>query len=65
MEIVLLGYLSRGEFRRKAAHLPAGSRVFGLPRTEQDCKSLPVSQLRPLPDLFIRANNWAGQQKKG
>jgi hypothetical protein len=65
IEIVLLGYLSRGEFHRKATRLPAGSRVFGLPRTEQDYQSLPVSQLRPLPDLFIRANNWAGQQKKG
>jgi len=65
MEIVLLGYLSRGEFQRKAVRLPAGSRTFGQPRTEQDYKSLPVDQLRPLPDLFIRANNWAQQQKKG
>jgi hypothetical protein len=65
VKIVLLGYLSRREFHRKAAHLPSGSGVFGYPRTEQDYQSLPVSQLRPLPDLFIRANNWAHQQKKG
>lgn len=58
MRIFLTGYLTRGEFRRRAAFLPAGSRVFQYARTRVDNLCLPVEDLHPLPDLFARAKSW-------
>lgn len=59
MEITLTGYITRGEFRRRARHLPAGSATFQYAHTQTDNLYLPMSDLHPLPDLFIRAQNWA------
>jgi len=61
MEIILAGYMTRGEFRRQARHIPGGSRVFQYPRTRTDNMAVPVSNLYPLSDLFVRAQNWAQQ----
>lgn len=62
MEIILAGYMTRGEFRRRAKRLPAGSRVFQYPRTRTDNWSVPVADLHAIPDLFVRAQNWRHQQ---
>jgi hypothetical protein len=61
MEIILAGYITRGEFRRRARRLPAGSPTFQYAHTQTDNMFVPVSELHPLPDLFVRARNWAGQ----
>ncbi len=58
MEIILAGYITRGEFRRRARRIPAGSPVFQYNHTQTDNMFVPVSELHPLPDLFIRAQNW-------
>ncbi len=58
MEIILAGYMRRGEFRKKAMHLPAGSRVFQYPRTSTANWALPIKKLHPLSSLFEHAKNW-------
>jgi hypothetical protein len=63
MRIYLMGYISQGDFYRQAETLPAGSRVTGEPNLDEEVLSIPVSALKPMGDLFIRAENWAQQQK--
>jgi hypothetical protein len=58
MEIILAGYMTRGEFRRRARELPPNSRVLQYPRTRTQNGYLPVRRLRPLLDLFERTKNW-------
>ncbi|HEX9617039.1 MAG TPA: hypothetical protein VGA03_06450 [Anaerolineales bacterium] len=58
MEVVLAGYLRRGEFRRQAEILPAGSRVLQYARTRTRNLALPISSLRPLSELFERVQRW-------
>ncbi len=64
LEITMVGYMTRGEFRRRAKRLPKGSRVLQYPRTRVNNMALPVSELYPLGDLFIRAKNWAQHHRK-
>jgi len=52
VDIFLVGYLSRGEFRRRAAALPPNSRVFQYNRTHVKNLAVPVSDLQPLNRLF-------------
>jgi hypothetical protein len=63
MRIFLMGYISLGDFYRQAETLSAGSRVIGHPSLDEEALAIPVSALKPMEDLFIRAENWAGQQK--
>jgi hypothetical protein len=58
MEIFLVGYITRAEFRRRAQRLAAGSRVFQYPRTRTENMALPMGSLRPLSDLYARARRW-------
>jgi hypothetical protein len=59
MEIFLAGYITRGEFRRRGKRVPAGSQVFQYARTQTENLFVPISDLHPLSDLFVRAQNWA------
>jgi len=61
MEIILAGYITRGEFRRRARRIPAGRKVFQYARTQTENMFVPVADLHPLSDLFVRATNWAEQ----
>ncbi|HEX9030187.1 MAG TPA: hypothetical protein VF823_13495, partial [Anaerolineales bacterium] len=58
MEIVLAGFMLRGEFLRRAQRLPAGSRVLQYARTRTPNLSLPVAELHPLEELFDNARRW-------
>ncbi|MBC8504202.1 MAG: hypothetical protein H8D34_05055 [Chloroflexi bacterium] len=58
MEIIYAGYITRGEFRKKAKKLPAGSRVFQYPRTITANLALPIGGLHSLEDLFRKAQSW-------
>lgn len=64
MRIFLVGYMTRGEFHRRAERLPANSRVWQYAHTRTDNYCLPVSELHPLADLFARARQW-GQTPLG
>lgn len=59
MDIILAGYLTRGEFRRNAHHMPSGSRILGHERIRTQNMAVPLSQLRPIDDLFERTRKWA------
>ncbi len=56
-EIFFAGYLSRGEFRRKAERLPPQADVFQYSRTRFKNLAVPVSALRPMRELFERARS--------
>jgi hypothetical protein len=64
MEMILTGYIKRGEFRRRARRLPAGARVFQYPQTRTENFCLPMKELYPLPALFTRARNWAEKHNR-
>jgi hypothetical protein len=54
MDIFLAGYITREEFSRRASFLPAGSRIFQYNHTQVKNLAVPVSELRPLAELFER-----------
>ena len=64
MDIILTGFISRGEFRQRAKLLPPNSRTFQYDRTKTKNLAVPVSELSPLPDLFARVREWKSQQNK-
>jgi hypothetical protein len=55
MSIIFTGYMSCGEFRRRAADLPPGSRVMQYAQTRTHNRSLLIADLHPLADLFNSA----------
>ncbi len=63
MEIIFGGYVTRGEFRRNAARLPVGSRVFQYAHTRTENFALPIQDLHPLNELFGRVKDWSQDSK--
>jgi hypothetical protein len=59
MRIYLTGWVARDEFRQRATLLQEGSRVFQYDRTRIKNLAVPISDLRPLPELLARARTWA------
>ncbi|MBC7875710.1 MAG: hypothetical protein H7Y59_00950 [Anaerolineales bacterium] len=62
MDITLAGFISRGEFRKRAKMIAPNSRVFQYSHTKTKNLAIPVSRLNPLDDLFIRVREWASQK---
>ena len=60
-EVLLAGYMAREEFGRRASFLQAGSRVFQYDQTHVKNLAVPVSDLKPLSDLFERVKVWSSQ----
>jgi hypothetical protein len=58
MDIILAGYITRSEFRRRARRLPVGSRVLQYAQTRTENYALPVSELHPPAELFETARRW-------
>ncbi|NOY99406.1 MAG: hypothetical protein GXP40_09450 [Chloroflexi bacterium] len=58
MDILLTGYLTREEFRRRAEIIPAGSHVYQYSRTRTKNLAVPIAKLRPLSRLFERVRDW-------
>jgi hypothetical protein len=54
MDIILTGFILRGDFRQRAKLLPPNSRTFQYDRTKTKNLAVSVSELSPLPDLFAR-----------
>lgn len=50
MDIILAGYLTRGELRQRTRSVKS--------------LSLPIAELHPLPELFVRVKEWEAAQKK-
>jgi hypothetical protein len=58
MDILLAGYLTREEFNRRASFIQAGARVFQFDETRTKNLAVPVSDLKPLSELFERVRAW-------
>ncbi len=58
MDIYLAGWISREDFRRRAHLIHEGSRVFQYNLTRTKNLAVPVSELKPLSELFERVRNW-------
>jgi hypothetical protein len=54
MDIWLAGYITRDEFSRRASFIQTGSRVFQYNATHVKNLAVPVSDLKPLSELFER-----------
>ena len=64
LDIILAGFISRGEFRQRAKLIAPNSRTFQYDHTKTKNLAVQVSELSPLPDLFARVREWNYQQKK-
>ena len=58
MDILLTGYLTHEEFRRKAHVLPVGSRVFQYDQTRMKNLAVPISELETLAPLLEKVREW-------
>ncbi len=58
MSVILTGYLTRAQFRKKARELPAGSKVYQYGRTMTKNLMVPVAELNPLGELFEKIKAW-------
>jgi hypothetical protein len=64
MEILLAGWLTRDEFRRKAVVLNAGEPTFQYARTRTRNLQVRVAGLNPVGELFERVRAWeAGKNR--
>lgn len=54
MQVLLAGYITRDEFSRRASFIQAGTRVFQYDHTHVKNLAVPVSDLKPLAQLFER-----------
>jgi hypothetical protein len=61
MDILLAGYLTHEEFRRKAHVLPAGSPTFQYDRTHVKNLAAPLPELKPLGGLLSRVKEWEAE----
>ena len=59
VDILLAGYLERGEFNRRASFIREGARVFQYNRTRTKNLAVSVYDLRPLSELLERARAWS------
>ena len=59
MDILLAGYLTREEFNHRASFIHAGARVFQYDKTRTKNLAVPVSELKPLSDLFGHVREWS------
>ncbi|HET9914269.1 MAG TPA: hypothetical protein VFQ13_20415 [Anaerolineales bacterium] len=60
-EVLLAGYMAREEFGRRANFIQAGSRVFQYDQTHVKNLAVPVSDLKPLSELFERVKTRSSQ----
>jgi hypothetical protein len=58
MDILLAGWLTREEYNRRAEPIREGARVFQYEHTRTKNLAVPVSDLKPLSDLFERVKEW-------
>ena len=52
MDVLLAGYITRDEFSRRASFIQTGSRVFQYNATHVKNLAVPMSDLKPLSELF-------------
>jgi len=64
IEISFAGYIRRGDFHRQAVRPAKSEALYANPCLENEhLLSLPVEELKPLPDLFKMAKTWVGKTR--
>lgn len=63
IDVFLTGYISYEEFGRRSSQIAPGSRVFQYSKTKTKNLAVPVSDLKPLPELFERVKEWESSKK--
>jgi tRNA(Ile2) C34 agmatinyltransferase TiaS len=63
MDILLAGYLTRGEFNRNARAILPGARVFQYNHTRTKNLAVNIVELKPISDLLERVKTWAGNSQ--
>jgi hypothetical protein len=58
LDILLTGFLTRAEFNQHASSIHEGARVFQYDRTRTKNLAVPVSDLRPLNELYERVKEY-------
>lgn len=58
IDILLAGYLTREEFKKRASFVREGVRVFQYERTRTKNLAVNVNDLRPLSELFDSVKEW-------
>ncbi len=58
LEIILVGFITRGEFFNQAQMMSVGNHPFDFRTRLTKYFSIPVSKLASLPELFNRAKSW-------
>jgi hypothetical protein len=58
MDIYLVGWISHAEYRKHAALIQPGTRVFQFNRTRLKNLALPVQELHPITDLLDKEEAW-------
>lgn len=61
LEILLVGWLTHEEFRRRASVLQAGAQTFQYARTRTKNLAVPMRELQPLPALLERVKAWGAK----
>lgn len=64
MGVLLTGYLSRDEFRRRASFIQPGSRVFQYNQTRAKNLAVPIADLKPLGELFEKVKEWEANKNR-
>ena len=64
MDILLTGYLTHEEYRRKSNVLNAGARTFQYDRTRTKNLLVPITELNPLGELFERVRAWEAERTR-
>ena len=59
MDILLAGWLTRGEFNQRATPIQEGARDFQYNRTRTKNLAVPMHELKPISDLLERAKDWS------
>jgi hypothetical protein len=60
MEIILVGFITLGEFKQLARPLTSGGQVIHSGKSSSRAVMLSAKKLRPLADLFRSAKDWSG-----
>jgi hypothetical protein len=60
-ELLLAGYMTREEFSRQASFVQAGAQVFQFEQTHVKNLAVPLSELKPLSELFERVKTWSSR----
>ncbi len=63
MDVLLAGWLTRGEFNQRARFVEAGRRVFQYDKTRTKNLAVKISDLEPVSALFERVKAWAGESR--